>query len=153
VESVFFMLIRRHKGRRIAQLEITAAPQPSLDSEDMNVQYFSASEGESDEQHTLLLPGLPNEVVLTHLWPRIMKGASAQSLCHYRLVHTRWREIVDNSHLWHNLRPFLVGIDRIPPWATSGLDINELMYMPPYLVFEYHRQTDSDALDASSTNC
>lgn len=93
-----------------------------------------------DVVNNSLLHALPDELVLSHVLPRVLEDCTAREICLYRLVSTRWREIVSSTPHWKRLEPLLLGTDRAPPWYGHGVDLDTLMNMPTYLVAEWHRE-------------
>lgn len=93
-----------------------------------------------------ILYGMPDDVIRLHVWPRLEMMSSAQDICRYRAVSRHWRAMVDSGWKWSSLKPFLVGIDRIPPWYKSGISLDTLMITPPYLVTEYHREQFDESM-------
>lgn len=105
--------------------------------------YFSADEfDEDDAECSTLLHDLPYDLVVSHVWPRVVDMASAQDICRYRLISTQWRDLVATSQHWRALQPLLIGTDARPLWYGLGLDLDLLMYTPEYLICEYHRAQD-----------
>lgn len=86
-----------------------------------------------------LLSGLPDDVVVQNVWPRLIRMSSAQDICQYRVISTHWRALVGSSWQWRALQPMLVGIDPQPLWYEHGISLDELLYTPEYLRCEYNR--------------
>lgn len=105
--------------------------------------YFSTYDSfERDAIHSWLLPGLPDDLVMSCVWPWVVEECSAQDICRYRSVSTSWKAFIANSYEWRALQPLLIGTDRRPPWHVHGLNLDDLMYMPLYICVEWHRENN-----------
>jgi hypothetical protein len=146
--SIYHLFIRHLPSYIVSRSAYFEGGTSSIQCDDSsNGDYDSADEFFQDVDQTCFIPGLPHDLVLTNVWPRLLDGASAQNICQYRHVCRQWRELTDSTPHWVGLRPLLVGVDRIPPWFYHGPDLTLLMYMPVYLRSEYHRQTQQDLYD------
>ena len=60
--------------------------------------YFSADEGDiSPNVNSELLNLFPDDVFISSIWPKVLHKARAQDICRYRLVSSKWKELVSTS--------------------------------------------------------
>lgn len=102
--------------------------------DDEDYEYYSASEDLEDEGsmtfiHSLLIPDLPDDVVIGHIWPLLLHRVLANDICNYRAISIRWRDLVGTSLHWRLLHPLLELGHPQPSFAALGWTIDDCLYV------------------------
>lgn len=75
-----------------------------------------------------LIPGLVDDVVVSHIFPKLLWFVSADEICKMRAISTSWRDLIGSGVHWKVLRPLLANGQPRLEWLHLGWTLDDMMY-------------------------
>lgn len=97
--------------------------------------YFLSDEGrEAEEPSTFrfqepLLPSITDDIVVTHIWPKLLRFVRTVELRNYRSLSIAWRDLVSTSDHWTALKRLLAANQPCKEWLEDGWDLEDMMWL------------------------
>lgn len=91
-------------------------------------------EGPVNPSRDELIPGLPNDVVLGVIWPKLVRyrwtfhgTAAVDQVRTMREVNVAWRDMVQFEDYWVALKQLLLAGQPRPEWIADGWSLDSMM--------------------------